>query len=414
MQNRIVTALVAAVLLSMGMARAFGEGVVDAADGRPYGSTPMPASPPTTPQAAEASGRTDTGGTPLPNDQVIPDDLIVQGSACVGLDCVNNESFGFDTLRLKENNTRIKFEDTSASAGFASDDWQLTANDSESGGTNKFSIENITGATVPFTVSGPAPTNSLFIGTTGRIGLRTASPALDLHIQTTDTPAIRLDQTNAGGFTAQTWDVAGNEANFFVRDVTGGSRLPLRIRPGAPTSSVDVAASGNVGMGTASPGSWLEISHSAPASARSTYALRVINTSPDFPAGQSDRFVVDSSGNVTARGNIYQLSSRTSKENFSRNNHKMILAKLEKLEIPSWNYRGSPTDDRHLGPVAEDFHDSFGLGKDGRFVATGDVAGIALLSAQALQAELRERDTRIADLEARLAALESRLTHAAQ
>jgi len=25
------------------------------------------------------------------------------------MDCVNNESFGFDTLRLKENNTRIKF-----------------------------------------------------------------------------------------------------------------------------------------------------------------------------------------------------------------------------------------------------------------------------------------------------------------
>ena len=35
------------------------------------------------------------------------------------------------------------------------------------------------------------------------------------------------------------WDIAGNEANFFVRDVTGGSRLPLRIRPGAPTSSID-------------------------------------------------------------------------------------------------------------------------------------------------------------------------------
>jgi hypothetical protein len=30
-------------------------------------------------------------------DQVIPDDLIVQGSLCVGLDCVNNENFGFDT-----------------------------------------------------------------------------------------------------------------------------------------------------------------------------------------------------------------------------------------------------------------------------------------------------------------------------
>ncbi len=34
-------------------------------------------------------------------DDVIPDDLIVQGSACVGLDCVNGEVFGFDTIRFK-------------------------------------------------------------------------------------------------------------------------------------------------------------------------------------------------------------------------------------------------------------------------------------------------------------------------
>jgi hypothetical protein len=64
---------------------------------------------------------------------------------------------------------------------------------------------------------------------------------------------MRLEQNSSGGFTAQTWDMAGNEANFFVRDVTGGSRLPFRIRPGAPTSSVDINASGNVGIGTASP-----------------------------------------------------------------------------------------------------------------------------------------------------------------
>ncbi len=51
-------------------------------------------------------------------DDVIPDDLIVQGSACVGLDCVNGEVFGFDTVRLKENNTRLQFDDTSG-AGFA-------------------------------------------------------------------------------------------------------------------------------------------------------------------------------------------------------------------------------------------------------------------------------------------------------
>lgn len=186
-------------------------------------------------------------------DVVTADDEIIQGSLCVGLDCVANESFGFDTIRLKENNDRIKFDDTSTSTGFPNHDWQLTANDSASGGANKFSVEDITAATVPVTITGSAPTNSVFVDSTGRVGFRTSTPVLDLHVATSNTPAMRLEQNNSGGFTAQTWDVAGNEANFFVRDVTGGSRLPFRIRPGAPTSSIDISASGKVGVGTASP-----------------------------------------------------------------------------------------------------------------------------------------------------------------
>jgi hypothetical protein len=140
-------------------------------------------------------------------------------------------------IRLKENNLRIKFDDTSVAAGFPNRDWQLTANDSASGGQSKFSIEDVTGSRVPFTVEAAAATNSLYIDSTGRVGFRTATPVLDIHINTSNTPGIRLEQNSSGGFTAQTWDIAGNEANFFVRDVTGGSRLPFRIRPGAPTSS---------------------------------------------------------------------------------------------------------------------------------------------------------------------------------
>jgi hypothetical protein len=196
-------------------------------------------------------------------DQVIPDDLIVQGSACIGLDCVNNESFGFDTIRLKENNTRIKFDDTSVSAGFPANDWQLTANDSGSGGANKFSIEDITGSKVPFTVTAGAPTNSMFVDSTGRLGLRTSTPVLDIHAATSNTPALRLEQNNSGGFNAQTWDIGANEANFFVRDVTSGSLLPFRIRPGAPTSSIDISSSGKVGIGTASPTSQLTVKSAA-------------------------------------------------------------------------------------------------------------------------------------------------------
>jgi hypothetical protein len=209
--------------------------------------------------AVQSSGKKG-GGTVRVQDQVIPDDLIVQGSACVGLDCVNNENFGFDTIRLKENNTRIKFDDTSTSAGFPANDWQLTANDSASGGLSKFSIEDITGAKVPFTLRAGAATNSIFVDNIGRLGLRTSTPVLDVHVNTGDSPAFRMEQNNSGGFTAQTWDVAGNEANFFVRDVTGGSRLPFRIVPGAPTSSITIQSSGDVGVGTFTPSKRLHVS----------------------------------------------------------------------------------------------------------------------------------------------------------
>ena len=202
-------------------------------------------------------------------DVVTPDDEDIQGSLCVGLDCVNNETFGFDTIRLKENNTRIQFNDTSTSAGFPTNNWQIRANDSASGGANflGFVDQGATGTsetgTIVFSVAAGAPANAVKVDSSGRLGPRTATPVLDVHANTSNTPAIRLEQNNSGGFTAQTWDIAGNEANFFVRDVTGGSRLPFRIRPGAPTSSIDISASGNVGVGTASPSGTLHVFSSA-------------------------------------------------------------------------------------------------------------------------------------------------------
>lgn len=306
-----------------------------------------------------------------PKDQVIPDDLIVQGSGCFGFDCVNNESFGFDTVRLKENNLRIKFEDTSVGT-FPTNDWQLTANDSASGGASKFSIEDITGARVPFTITANATTNAIFVDSTGRVGFRTSTPVLDLHVNTSNTPALRLEQNNSGGFTAQTWDIAGNEANFFVRDVTGGSRLPLRIRPGAPTSSLDISADGDVGIGTASPEARLDVR-----------------------------------GDVQVHGSVTQLSSRDAKTDFAEVDSSSVLDRVALLPITTWRYRDAAAQDRHLGPVAQDFHAAFGLGRDAEHIAPGDLAGVALAAVQALRNELEQRDRTIAALEARLDALEA-------
>lgn len=123
-----------------------------------------------------------------------------------------------------------------------------------------FFVRDVTNSSrTPFRIQAGAPENAFYLNSNGWLGLGTGTPMLQLHLNKADTPGVRLEQTNSGGFTAQTWDVAGNEANFFVRDMTGGSRLPFRIRPGAPTSSIDISAAGNVGIGTANPQARLDV-----------------------------------------------------------------------------------------------------------------------------------------------------------
>lgn len=192
-------------------------------------------------------------------DQVVNDDQIVTGSECIGFDCVNGENFGFDTLRLKENNLRIKFQDTSISGSFPSNDWQITANDSSNGGANKFSIDDVDSGRTPFTIEAGARSNSLYVDDAGKLGLGTSTPAVQIHSKYGDTPTVRLEQDGSHGWSAQTWDMAANEANFFIRDVTHGSRLPFRIKPGAPNNSIYIAADGDVGLGTDSPDSSLHV-----------------------------------------------------------------------------------------------------------------------------------------------------------
>jgi hypothetical protein len=357
-------------------------------------------------------------------DQVIPDDLIVQSSVCAGFDCVDGESFGTDVLKLKENNLRILFDDTSATAGFSANDWRLTANDQGSGGASYFSIDDVTGGTAPFKVMAGAPGNALFVGSNGKIGIRESNPLLDLHLTSTDTPAMRLEQSNGGGFTAQTWDVGGNETSFFVRDLTGGSRMPLRIRPGAPTSSIDVGADGDVGIGTNSPSQALHVRRSdgtaeiAVEEASGTTAERILadlinNGSPllrftntaagatSWLAGPStgafvlkavggavDGLRLDGGGDATAGGVLQQNAAAAALENATVVAPADILAAIRTLPIARFEYAGDAADAKHLAPGGADFRAALGLGASDNALAPMDVASAALAGVR----ELASRD----------------------
>ncbi|WP_415918878.1 hypothetical protein [Tateyamaria sp. SN6-1] len=210
---------------------------------------------------------------PAVADQVFTDDLIVQGSACVGLDCNNGESFGFDTIRMKENNLRLHFDDTSNSASFPSNDWRIGANDTSNGGANKLFLEDSTAGRQIVVFESGAPANAMVLDSSGNLALGTANPVVEMHVVDGDSPTLRLEQDGSSGFTPQTFDIASNEANFFVRDVTNGSQLPFKIIPGADSNSLVLAANNNVGMGTQSPSAKLHVVESANLTGATAHAI---------------------------------------------------------------------------------------------------------------------------------------------
>jgi hypothetical protein len=99
-------------------------------------------------------GAIDTGAVLL----TTVDDGEVQGNLCVGNGgCADGEAYGDAVIKIKDVNIRLLFEDASVGPGLASNDWQITINDSSGGTVERFSIEDITGATTPFTILAGAP-----------------------------------------------------------------------------------------------------------------------------------------------------------------------------------------------------------------------------------------------------------------
>ena len=358
-------------------------------------------------------------------DQVIADDLIVQGSLCVGFDCVNNESFGFDTFRLKENNLRIHFDDSSATAGFPSNDWRIIINDSAQGGANYFAIEDSTASRMPFRIQAGARHDGLVLSSTGRVGLGTATPVLDLHMVRGDTPAMRLDQTSSSGWTPQVWDVAGNESNFFIRDVTFNSRLPFRIQPETPTNTLTLRQEGRVGIGTWSPSYPVEVQrtgeNAALAVARTDGATALVQANPwaaNFGSVSNhnvnlfvnsigrlqlrpDNRMVMASGAVCTAGGVWtNASSIRFKDNVQTLDVTAARATLNALRPVTFTYKTDPAE-RHAGFIAEEVPE---------LVATADREGLSPMDIVAvLTRVMQEQQQVIAQLERKVAELDERL-----
>jgi hypothetical protein len=135
------------------------------------------------------------------------------------------------------------------------------------------------------------------------------------------------------------------------------------------------------------------------------------------------RFVVgiDGGGNMTwscsignGSNNWNCSSDRNLKENFEDVDALQVLERLSQVPIQTWNAKGADAGVRHMGPMAQDFYATFGLGEDDQHISTGDTGGVALAAIQGLyrlnqqlEAENTAQQGQIDSLEARLAALEA-------
>ena len=367
------------------------------------------------------------GAAPARAAQTIADDLVVLGSVCTGLDCTGTESFGYDTHRMRENNLRMHFDDTSVSAGFAANDWRFLFNDIGNAGGSYFALEDSTAGRIPFRVDAQAPTDSLRVASSGQVGIGTDAPAQQLHLKTGNTPTVRLQQDGLQGWSPYTWDLSGDETAFNVRDVTSDVS-PFSIRAGAPSNSLVVASDGDVGVGVAAQaplhvsrgdGSTrllIEERDTTPAERvlaelRNTgpVALKLTNSKSAAASwllrtGASDEFTIGPEGagfkpltltpdgGVRAAGALEQSATSDVSENEQAVDGAAFMTALRGLSLNAREYAADPTDTVHLWPTGADFSAAFGLGT-AQHVSPTDMAGVALVTIKAL-------DSRISGLEA--------------
>ena len=267
-------------------------------------------------------------------------------------------------------------------------------------------------------------------------------PVNELHVMagSDGNPEIVLEET-----TGQKWEIQSFNDDFEIQDVNASFRVPFKIENGADTHTLVVADTSRVGIGTNAPDAALHVVEGTNSTAvRDVLKVenkgegRIIfentitgvewrfgmanpgvpdsfNISKNFSGGNEFQIRPDGrvqiglgssvvfdlrpNGDLTIDGTLTELSSREAKENFAVVDDWEVLARLEALPIATWNYKAGSPEERHMGPVAEDFHAAFGLGADDRHIAPKDIAGVALAAIKAQQAEISALRNQVSALE---------------
>jgi hypothetical protein len=146
------------------------------------------------------------------------------------------------------------------------------------------------------------------------------------------------------------------------------------------------------------------------------------NTAADFGSTVANEFAVRAYGGVRFKAGASTtasiasgstswsfVSDRNSKENFRPVDTKNLLKRATSIPMMTWNYKEQDKTIRHIGPVAQDFHDAFKVGENDTSISTVDGIGVALAAIQGLTTIVDEKDAEIHALEERIQKIETLL-----
>jgi hypothetical protein len=102
------------------------------------------------------------------------------------------------------------------------------------------------------------------------------------------------------------------------------------------------------------------------------------------------------------------VSDRNVKRDIEPVDTRAVLEAVSRMPVSTWSYRSDERSVRHMGPMAQDFKASFGLGDTDRAYYPIDAHGVSFAAIQALYAEMQEQGARIDRLEKENAELRDR------
>jgi len=287
-----------------------------------------------------------------------------------------------------------------------------------------------------FIIENGTASNLLFLDAANHIGINTNVPAY-----TVDAIGDRIRLRNNTSGAARTVSLRTDGAAVDLQ--SDNAHLIIHSGGGYDVSLNPFSSASNVGVGTAAPAKKLHVYGSDSANlslsnilARienttgtmgSRHMLQLVNrgnpllwfhntqndirwsmnpidTSFVFSRGGSGGYEMQlySNGNLTIRGTLTQNSDRNTKKNIEAVNPVKVLEKVVELPISSWQFKQDTEKSRHLGPMAQDFYAAFGLGRDEKGIAPGDMSGVALAAIKGLYAAGKDKDAKIAHLEEQL------------